>query len=107
MKSIPEQWIRGCVQKKLFGYTEHAKQRMQEREIETDKVIECILNGKVIGIQAKYEDIHVLFQEASKDRPEIYVVIAASSNPLVITVCRTQDEIWEYTDGLLTRRKKK
>lgn len=107
MKSIPEQWIRGCVQKKLFGYAEHAKLRMKERFIEDHEVVECILNGKVIEVQTEYEDVHVLFQEATKDRPEIYVVMAAASYPWIVTVCKTQNETWEFINGFLTRRKKK
>ncbi len=50
MKSIPEQWIRGCVQKNLFGFSEHARSRMKERSIEDYKVVECILYGKVIEL---------------------------------------------------------
>lgn len=52
-----------------------------------------------------FKDVHVLFQESS-DRPGIYVVVAACNPPMVVTVCRTKDEIWEVCNGILKRRKK-
>jgi hypothetical protein len=71
-------------------------------------VIECILYGKVIEIQTNFEDIHVLFQEATDKNPEIYVVVAASyPYPVVVTVCKTDSEVWEEINGLLKRRRKK
>jgi hypothetical protein len=85
------------VQKGWLDYSNHAKCRMKERQIEDNKIIECILYGKVIELQLQFEDVHVVFQEATESKPEIYVVIAAAYPfPLVVTVCRTIDEVWEY-----------
>lgn len=108
MSNMPEQWIRGCVQKGLLDYSKHAKDRMEERKIEDEKVVECILYGKIIELQPQFKDVHVLFQEATENKPEIYVVVAAAyPYPLVITVCRTIDEVWDYYNGYLKRRKRK
>lgn len=108
MNSIPEQWIRECVQKSWLDYSGHAKCRMIERQIEDSKIIECILYGKVIELQPQFEDVHVVFQEATETKPEIYVIVAAAHPyPLVVTVCRTIDEVWECCNGRLKRRKKK
>ncbi|WP_238988832.1 hypothetical protein [Calorimonas adulescens] len=50
----------------------------------------------------------MIFQEATEKKPEMYVIIAASyPYPVVVTVCRTMDEVWEYCNGFLKRRKKK
>lgn len=108
VSNIPEQWIKGCVQKGWLDYSNHAKCRMKERQIEDNKIIECILYGKVIELQLQFEDVHVVFQEATESKPEIYVVIAAAYPfPLVVTVCRTIDEVWEYCNEYLKRRKRK
>lgn len=107
MSDIVEGWIKACVKNNLLDYTNHARCRMFERRIEDEKVIECILYGTVIEIQPHFKDIHVIFQVATDAKPEIYVVIAAASPyPLVVTVCRTMDEVWEYYNGHLKRRKR-
>lgn len=63
---------------------------------------------KVIELQPQFDDVHVIFQEATEKKPEMYVIIAASyPYPVVVTVCRTMDEVWEYCNGFLKRRKKK
>jgi hypothetical protein len=108
MSEISVQWIKELTKKGLIEFSGHALDRMIEREIEDKKVIECILYGKVIEIQTNFEDIHVLFQEATDKNPEIYVVVAASyPYPVVVTVCKTDSEVWEEINGLLKRRSKK
>lgn len=107
MNSISEKWIRTCVREGLVDYSGHAKCRMLQRQIDDEKILNCILYGKVIEIQKQFEDIHVLFQEATNECPEIYVVVAASyPYPVIVTVCRTMDEVWEFCNGILKRRKK-
>lgn len=107
MNDLPQKWIRGCVQKGWLDYSHHAKCRMLERQIEDKKIIECILNGKEIELQQEFEDVHVLFQEATEKTPEMYVIVAAAyPYPLVVTVCRTKEEVWEYCNGCLKRRRK-
>lgn len=108
MNEISVQWIKELTKKGFIEFSGHALDRMIEREIEDKKVIECILYGKVIEIQTSFEDIHVLFQEATDKNPEIYVVVAASyPYPVVVTVCKTDSEVWEEINGLLKRRVKK
>ena len=107
VSNIPEQWIKGCVQKGWLDYSNHAKCRMKERQIEDNKIIECILYGKVIELQLQFEDVHVVFQEATESKPEIYVVIAAAYPfPLVVTVCRTIDEVWGIAMDIKRRKRK-
>ncbi|MDI6604075.1 MAG: DUF4258 domain-containing protein [Thermoanaerobacteraceae bacterium] len=108
MNDMAEQWIRKCVKNGLLDYSSHAICRMIERQIEDKKIIECILYGKVVELQPQFKDIHVIFQEATDKDPEIYTVVAAAyPYPLVVTVCRTIEEVWECYNGLLKRREKK
>lgn len=106
MSSVPEQWVKECTKNGWLDYSDHAKCRMKERKIEDKKVVECILYGKVIELQPQFKDVHVVFQEPSENKPEIYVIIAAAHPyPVVVTVCRTINEVWEYCDGYLKRRR--
>lgn len=99
--------IRGKIKEGLYSVSQHAHQRMAEREVEQEKVIECILSGKTLEIQEdkKADNIKVLFQEATDKTPEIYVVVASSEPPVIVTVCRTEEEVWESVDNVLRRRR--
>lgn len=106
IEQLAEKLIRKRVSENCFDISAHAHRRMAERQIDIEKVQECILKGNIIEFQEKKEtkDIKVLFQEATVKTPEIYVVVAALDTPLIITVCRTKDEAWECVDSVLKRR---
>jgi hypothetical protein len=106
IEQLAEKLIRARVNEGYFDVSPHALQRMAEREIDIEKVLECILQGQTIEFQRDRatDDIKVLFQEATEKTPEIYVVVVALDTPLVITVCRTKDEVWECVANVLKRR---
>ncbi len=106
IEQLVEKLIRKKVSEDCFYVSAHAHQRMAERQIDIEKVLECILKGKTIEFQKDRatDDIKVLFQEATDKMPEIYVVVAALDTPLIITACRTRDEAWESIDSVLRRR---
>ena len=106
IEQLAEKLIRKKVSEDCFDVSAHAHQRMAERQIDIEKVLECILEGKTIEVQKDRvtDDIKVLFQEATEKTPEIYVVVAALDTPLIITACRTKDEAWECVDSVLKRR---
>ncbi len=106
MKRLVIKYIQECFKKDMFTLSAHALQRMKERKITLEEIKDCIIKGETIEIQDFFKDVHVLFQESS-DRPVIYVVVAACNPPMVVTVCRTKDEIWEVCNGILKRRKKR
>ncbi|MGI6703817.1 MAG: DUF4258 domain-containing protein [Clostridia bacterium] len=107
MSEMAISFIRECTKRGLIDFSEHSIIRMTERELEKDRVIECIVEGKVIESQEHSQDIIVLFQEATETYPEFYVVVAAAyPYPEVLTVCRFKKEAWEYSSGLMRRRKK-
>lgn len=104
--------VRGYVRKKVednnYYFTGHALQRMGERMITTDQVIAAILNGQEIEIQ-KFEnkDVRILFQEATEEIPEFYVVVAASYPCVaVLSVVRFEEEAWEFVGNVARRMKK-
>lgn len=106
IEQLAEKLIRKKVSEDCFDVSANAHQRMAERQIDIEKVLECILEGKTIEVQKDRvtDDIKVLFQEATDKTPEIYVVVAALDTPLIITARRTKDEAWECVDSVLKRR---
>ncbi|MFW0892651.1 DUF4258 domain-containing protein [Clostridium perfringens] len=103
---IAEENIRKKVSEGKYFMSSHALNRMSEREIPEDKVIECIINGKNIEAQIGKEinDFKILFQEGNKEKPEVYTVVADRDIPVIVTVCRTNSEVWECVDSILKRR---
>ena len=105
-EQLAEKLIRKRIGEDIYDVSKHASERMAEREIELGKVLQCISEGETIEFQRDKvtDDIKVLFQEATDKTPEIYVVVAALDTPLIITVCRTRDEVWECVDDVLRRK---
>lgn len=108
IEQLAEKIIRKKVSEGEYNFTLHAMDRMSERKIDIEKVLDCILRGKTIEFQSdkKTNDIKVLFQEVTDERPDIYVVVAAMETPLIITVCRTKKEVWECVENVLQRRER-
>ncbi|KJF26894.1 hypothetical protein TZ02_11605 [Clostridium aceticum] len=108
MEQLAEKMIRKKINEGDFDVTEHAMARMTERKIDFNKVLDCIIKGKTVEFQTdrRINDIKVLFQEATDKKPEIYTVVAALDTPLIITVCRTKEEVWECIDNVLQRRER-
>ena len=95
LEQLAEKWIRKRVSENCYDVSKHAqKRRMAERQIDIEEVIECILQGQTIEFQLDKEtnDIKVIFQEATSENPEIYVIVVALDTPLIVTACRTIDE---------------
>ena len=71
IEQLAEKIIRKRISDGEFDITNHASERMAEREIDIEKVLECILQGKTIEIQEdkRTNDIKVLFQEATDKAP--------------------------------------
>ncbi|MFZ3132244.1 MAG: DUF4258 domain-containing protein [Desulfosporosinus sp.] len=105
MVRSPEESIRSCALRQQLNFSDHALDRMGERQITIDQVYDCAMYGLVIETQDHGEDIKVIFQEPTNEASGFYVVIADSS-PFseVITVCLTRDEAWDTRNGLLRRR---
>ncbi|MCT8975110.1 DUF4258 domain-containing protein [Clostridium sp. CX1] len=103
---MAEKNIRQKVSEGYYVVSTHAHNRMAERRIPEEKVIECITEGKSIEVQIGKEinDFKVLFQEGNKEKPEVYTVVADRERPVIVTVCRTKDEVWECVGNVLKRR---
>ena len=81
---------------------------MGERKISVDQVYEAVIHGQIVEKQhsPNYPDIHIIFQAITIPMPSYYIIVAVSQpNPIVVTVCNTKDESWEYINGLLKRRR--
>jgi len=85
---MAEDNIRQKVNEGCYAVSKHASDRMGERKISLDKVIECITKGENIEVQIGKEanDLKVLFQEGNKNKPEVYTVVADREKPVIVTV---------------------
>lgn len=103
---MAEKNIRQKVYEGYYIVSKHAHDRMRERRIPEEKVIECITEGKNIEVQIGKEanDFKILFQEGNEEKPEVYTVVADRERPVIVTVCRTKEEVWECVDNVLKRR---
>lgn len=106
---IPDQYIVSCVRKGELYYTPHALEQMANRKISTDDVCEAILNGLPIEQQDHGRDIKIVFQPRPKGGiPKFYVVVAAAyKQAVVVTVCLTRKEVWEFLGNFTLKRKKR
>jgi len=107
IKQLVEKMVRKRAHERNIEFSEHAFIRMAEREIDIERIYKSIEFGQIIEFQKDKitEDIKVLFQEAIDGTPEIYVVVVARDTPLVITVCKTEKEVWDNIDNVLKRRR--
>ena len=105
-QSIPGQLVRSCALQGNVRFTAHALERMDERQVVADEVLDAIRNGNEIEIQrsaAEDQDIRVLFQEAGG--VSFYVVtVCRKLTCLVVSVCLTREESWDVVQGVLRRR---
>ena len=105
-QSIPGQLVRSFAVQGKIRFTLHALERMDERRVEADAVVDAIASGHEIEVQPATDmdpDIRVLFQEA--DGVSFYVVtICRNMTCLVLSVCLTEEESWEVVQGVLRRR---
>lgn len=78
---------------------------MGERNISDDDVQRCLLEGQYIEHQDHGRDIKYLMQSECDDGSTFYMVVASTQpRPVIVTVCRFRDEIWEDL-GPMKRRK--
>jgi hypothetical protein len=110
--TLSANYIRAKAKEGKLIFSQHAIERMGERKIWKSSIINAILEGEEIGLQGRLDniqnkDVKVLFQEATDDTPEFYVVVAASFPVVeVITVCYFKDEVWEWTGKIMRRMRK-
>lgn len=104
---IPDQYIIALVRNGNLKYSEHAQQRMAERKIDVDDVCNAILNGEVVELQDHGRDIKVLFQPATKEKPDYFVLVAAAyEQPEVVTVERALEDVWKFLDSYAIRKRR-
>ena len=104
--SISGQLIRSFALQGNIRFTQHALERMDERQLLADEVLDAICAGNEIEVQQSSvdkPDIRVLFQEASG--VSFYVVtICRGVVCWVLSFCLTKEEAWDVVQGVLRRR---
>ncbi len=105
--TIQSSYVRAMAKEGRINVTNHAYDKLGEREVFLDDVYNAIDKGEVIQIQnhGPDKDIRVVFQEATDKVPEFYVIVA-TSYPIVdiVSVCLFKDECWEWLGKTMARR---
>jgi hypothetical protein len=103
-----EAWIvllREIGRTRNYIISRHAFDRMGERDISEDDVHRCSLTGQYIEFQGHGRDLKILLQSECDDGSPFYMVIAlAFPRPVIVTVCRFADGIWDDL-GAMKKRK--
>lgn len=106
--SIQSSYVRAMAQAQRIEISNHALDRIGEREVWLDDIYKAIEQGEEIEVQdfGHDKDVKVLFQEATDRLPEFYVIVA-TSYPVVeiVSVCLFEDECWEWLGKTMKRGK--
>lgn len=105
--SFPIALVKALAKANRIHVSAHAFDRMGERMIPLDEVMRAIEYGEVIEIQGGpwHFDVKVLFQKATPDKPQFYVVVAASyPEAEIVTVILPDDDEWELCGTMLRRK---
>ncbi|KKM11090.1 hypothetical protein SY88_10165 [Clostridiales bacterium PH28_bin88] len=89
------------------GYiiSQHAFRRMGERGVAEEDITRCGLEGEVLENQDHGRDLKVLVQGVDAEGLDFYMVVALSfPRPVIVTVCRFQEEAWEDLGTFKKRR---
>ena len=109
MTSWRDAWLkllRKAGRSRNYIYSNHAFKRMGERTISDDDVQRCSMEGQYIEHQEHGQDLKVLLQGECDDGSTFYMVVAlVYPRPVIVTVCRFRDEIWDDLGAMKKRRK--
>ncbi len=109
LTSWPEAWLellKKTGRTRNYIISKHAFKRMGERDISDDDVQRCSLEGQYIEHQGHGRDLKILLQSECDDGSTFYMVVALSfPRPVIVTVCRFIDGIWDDL-GPMKKRKK-
>ena len=103
--TIGERMVSKWIKDGHYEITNHALQRMGERKIDIEDVIQCIAEGKILETQNTDDGFKILYLK-TKDKKAFYVVVLVQFPPRIITVCWCEEEVWECTSKMCKRRKK-
>ncbi len=106
--SVQAAYVRAMAKAGKVHYSDYALSQMGARKIWQDQVNKAIAEGEELEVQdlGPKKDVRVLFQQATKDVPEFYVVVATSYPVVeVVTVCRFREEVWDWTGRIMVRGK--
>ena len=84
-------------------YTNHARERLEERGIQQLDIQKALKNGQVVDARIDGPDILLSFQDSRAGTPEFYVVARVDDRVFVITVCHPSANCWEICEGFLKR----
>lgn len=109
MTSWTEAWIELLKKNgrtRNYIISKHAFLRMGERDISDDDLQRCSLEGQFLEHQGHGQNVKVLLQGECNDGSTFFMVVAlAYPRPVIVTVGRFSDGIWEDL-GAMKKRKK-
>lgn len=99
-------WLQGQVAQRKYLLSRHASQRMDQRGVLIQHVLQAIKDGKVLERQTHQGDVKLLLEGQDDEGTPFYVVVALSVPlPIIVTVCRFHDEVWEDVGSGRRRRR--
>ncbi|KKM13032.1 hypothetical protein SY88_00220 [Clostridiales bacterium PH28_bin88] len=99
-------WLQKQVGEKKYLVSRHANQRMRERDLLIQYVLQAIAEGHVLETQTKKGDKKLLLEGRDDKGIPFYVVVALSEPlPIIVTVCRFDEEVWQDVEGVKKRRR--
>lgn len=97
-----EHYVRNANERGLLFFTDHAYEKMRKLKISQEEVINCIKCGFLVEQQDGYdgEDPRMIFYNGH-ERSFYVVVTVTEPDHLVITVCKTDFNVWRKKgDGI-------
>lgn len=93
--------------KRCYTISTHAFQRMGERAITEEDIVQCAAQAditRILETQYHGRDPKIVVQGVDSEGKEFYMVVASADPPVVITVCRFIDEVWQELGQCRIRR---
>lgn len=88
-------------------FSGHAQKRMGERRIKISAVEAILDDCEIAEEQYHGFDLKFIIHERQCSEVSIYVVVACPEQVdeiVIVTVCRTMDEVWQDLGGILHRK---
>ncbi|MZP28411.1 DUF4258 domain-containing protein [Heliobacterium undosum] len=99
--------LRKAAEDVSYEISEHAANRMLERNVLPTDLQNCCATGQVIDEQRFGADVKVVLESRDRNGIPFYAVVALSfPQPTVVTVCRFRKDTWADI-GYLARRKRR
>lgn len=104
--NLQEAYLRSAASQRSYVISRHAFQRMGERGITEEDIERCGRAGQVLERQGHGGDVKLLVQGTDGEGEVFFMVVAlAYPRPVIVTVCRFREDVWEDLGSSTMRRR--